>query len=304
MYLLSVNYHYFREDKPESGIYPLTLKEFSDQLDELAKYYEFISQHELIDKIKNKQYTKKKYCLLTFDDGLKEQMNALEMLNQKGIPGTFYVTTNSIRNSKVVNVHKLQYIRSVMNDIEVSKFINSRIDSNTIEFPENLNNLYRYDTFETKKLKYLLNFALDVDIKNRLIDELFKIVADEEDFSKELYMGIKDIQKIDKFGYLGTHTDLHLPLATLSEKEIKKDISDSIYFLENGCGASKVKSISYPYGGPKAVSQKVAKISSDFGFDFGLGVNEIKDFDNPLILKRVYTNDAPGGKLKSKEFCI
>lgn len=308
MYLLSVNYHYFREKKYENGIYPLTMKEFSNQIDELSKYYEFISQNDLIDNIKNKRYSIKKYCLLTFDDGLREQMNALELLNKKGIPGVFYVTTNSIRNNKVVNVHKLHHIRSIISDTDVFKFLDSKIDSNIIQYPENINELYRYDALETKKLKYLLNFILDSETKDRLIDELFKEIADESDFSKELYMSVEDIKKLDKQGYLGTHSDLHLPLATLSEEEIAKDIKDSLDFLHNSCEVDKIKSISYPYGGPKAVSQKVADISEQFGFDFGLtmfrGLNEIKDFNSPLLLKRVDTNDAPGGKLNSTEFCI
>lgn len=308
MYLLSVNYHYFREKKYENGIYPLTMIEFSEQIDELSKYYEFISQNDLIDNIKNKKYSTKKYCLLTFDDGLKDQMNALALLNQKGIPGVFYVTTNLIRNNKVVNVHKLHYIRSIMSDTDVFKFIDSKIDLNIIQYPENINELYRYDVLETKKLKYLLNFILESDTKDILIDALFKEIADESNFSKELYMSVDDIKKLDKQGYLGTHSDLHLPLATLSEEEIVKDIKDSLDFLHNNCEVDKIRSISYPYGGPKAVSQKVADISEQFGFDFGLtmfrGLNEIKDFGNPLLLKRVDTNDAPGGKLNSTEFCI
>ncbi|MBT3729701.1 polysaccharide deacetylase family protein, partial [bacterium] len=216
---MSVNYHYFRENKPENGIYPLTIKEFSKQIDELSKYYEFISQNDLIKNMRNKKYSSKKYCLLTFDDGLKEQMNALELLNNKGIPGVFYVTTNSIRNNKVVNVHKLHHIRSIMNDADVFKYINSKIDSNIIQYPENINELYRYDNLETKKLKYLLNFILDSDTKDKLIDDLFKQIADENYFSKKLYMSAEDIKKLDSQDYLGTHSDLHLPLATLSEEE-------------------------------------------------------------------------------------
>jgi hypothetical protein len=52
----------------------------------------------------------------------------------------------------------------------------------------------------------------------------------------------------------------------------------------------------------------VANISKKIGFHFGLtmfrGINRVEDFENPLLLKRVDTNDAPGGKLQSKEFCI
>jgi hypothetical protein len=195
MYLLPVNYHYFRDKKPKNGIYPLTIKEFSNQIDELSKYYEFISQNELIDKILNKKYVNKKYCLLTFDDGLKEQMRALEVLEKKGIPGVFYITTDSIKNHKVVGVHKLHYIRSVMKDIDLFKFIDAKIDSSTIIYPDNIDKLYRYDNHESKKLKYLLNFILDIKTKDRLIDTLFKEIADEEEFSKQLYMEIEDIKK-------------------------------------------------------------------------------------------------------------
>ena len=118
----------------------------------------------------------------------------------------------------------------------------------------------------------------------------------------------ENIKQLSGLGYLGTHSDLHLPLATLTDSAIKKDINDSVKFLSDVCGTDTIKSISYPYGGPKAVSQTVADISKEFGFTFGLtmfrGMNEIHDFENPLMLKRVDTNDAPGGKLNSTEFCL
>jgi peptidoglycan/xylan/chitin deacetylase (PgdA/CDA1 family) len=308
MYLLSVNYHYFREEKPQSGIYPLTLKEFSNQIDELSKYYEFISQNDLIAKIKSQNYSGKKYCLLTFDDGLKEQMEALELLNKKGIPGVFYVTTSAIRTNTVLNVHKLHYIRSIMKDIDILKFISSKIDLEFIKYPNDISNLYIYDNLEAKKLKYLLNFILGDDIKNKIISELFDQYTNEKNLSKELYMDISDIQTLNNFGYLGTHGDFHMPLATLNNQDIESDISSSLTFFKNNCGIKKINSISYPYGGHKAISKDVVDVSKKLGLTFGLtmfrGINNINDLRNPLLLKRVDTNDAPGGKMQSKEFCI
>ncbi len=307
MKLLSVNFHYIRDEIYENSIYPRSIKQISEQIDALSKYYEFISQNELADKIKTKKYDKKNYCLLTFDDGLKEQMDALDLLNQKGIPAIFYVTTNSIKNTTVVDVHKLHYIRSLMNDKDIYEFIAKNIDISGIEYPGNINDLYRYDSLKTKKLKYLLNFILEPTVKTKIIDKLSETLIEESTLSKQLYMTVNDIKKLDDLGYLGTHSDLHLPLATLSDDGIKKDIKDSMDFLSEMCGANSVKSISYPYGGPKAVSQNVADISGEFGFTFGLtmfrGINKITDFENPLMLKRVDTNDAPGGKSNSTEFC-
>jgi len=308
MKLLAVNFHYVRDKIYKNGIYPRSLKQISDQIDTLSKYYEFISQEQLSHMIKNRKYDKKNYCLLTFDDGLKEQMMAFDLLNKKGVPAVFYVTTNSIKNNSVVDVHKLHYIRSIMEDRDVYEFIAKNIDINNIKYPSNINELYRYDSLETKKLKYLLNFILEPKLKTKIINKLLNTLVDEKTLSKQLYMTKEDIKELDMVGYLGTHSDLHLPLATLSDDDIKKDIQNSMDFLCNDCDASNIKSISYPYGGPKAVSQKVARISQDFGFNFGLtmfrGINTISDLENPLMLKRVDTNDAPGGKSNSKEFCL
>lgn len=308
MKLLSVNFHYIRDEIYLNGIYPRSLHQLSAQIDELSKYYEFISQNDLIHIIKNKIFIDKNYCLITFDDGLKEQMSAFELLNKKGIPAVFYVTTKPIRSNKVVSVHKLHYIRSVMKDEEIFQFINHNINLKTIQYPDNIGKLYRYDSLQVKKIKYLLNFLLDIDTKDKLIDDLFSTIADESDFAKKLYMSIEDIRSLSDIGYLGTHGDSHLPLATLDECGIEKDIQTSIDFLHNSCNGGQIKSISYPYGGPKAVSEKVINVLGKFGFIFGLtmfrGLNDIKDFDCPMLLKRVDTNDAPGGKLNSREFCL
>jgi len=308
MKLLSVNFHYIRDEVYNNGIYPRSLYQLSKQIDTLSKYYTFISQNELVKKIKSHNYDNKNYCLLTFDDGLKEQMDAFELLNQKGIPGVFYVTTNSIRNTRVVDVHKLHHIRSKMDDQDIYNFICQFIDPSIIKYPKNINDLYRYDTIETKKLKYLLNFILEPRLKEKIIHTLSETLIDEIELSKKLYMNKSDICKIADQDYLGTHSDLHLPLATLNKDDIKKDIENSLSFLEKECNTNKIISISYPYGGPKAVSTNVTDVAKTFNFMFGLtmfrGLNTIEDFNNPLRLKRVDTNDAPGGKYNSTEFCI
>jgi len=310
MKLLSVNFHYIRDAVYPNGIYPRSLAQLDQQIDTLGRYYQFISQDELIQKIQDPNTARddRAYCLITFDDGLKEQMDAFSLLNKKGVPALFYVTTHSIKYAKVVDVHKLHYIRSIMHDKEIFDFIYQQIDQTTITYPDNIETLYRYDPPETKRLKYLLNFILTPEVKEKLIHTLFTSLTEEHTFSKQLYMNKEDIQKIDSMGYLGTHSDRHLPLATLSEEEIHRDIADSLDFLENECACQKIRSISYPYGGPKAVSQKVSDIAGRFGFDFGLtmfrGMNDYHDLSTPLMLKRVDTNDAPGGKLESKEFCL
>jgi hypothetical protein len=91
MNLLAVNFHYFREEKYQGGIYPVSKIELKKQIDEIAKSYRFIAQNEVIDLLKNKQQSNKNYCVITIDDGLKEQMQAFDFLNEMGVPRRPYL---------------------------------------------------------------------------------------------------------------------------------------------------------------------------------------------------------------------
>ena len=75
MRLLAVNHHYYRESAPESGIYPITPAAFDDEIALLAKSWQIASQDATIEALSLPQ-SSVALCLITFDDGLKEQMAA------------------------------------------------------------------------------------------------------------------------------------------------------------------------------------------------------------------------------------
>lgn len=304
MQLLSVNYHYIRETKPKNGIYPVTLNEFERQLDDLGANYDFISQNDLSEMIKNNSYKNNKYCLITFDDGLQEQMEAFDLMQKKGIPGVFYVTTDPIINHKCVDVHKVHYVRSILDDDEMYTQLKENFDIANYQFdPEILHKQYRYDNELAQKVKFYINFILDKNQRDSFIDMIFnKLVSDPSLFAKKLYMKDEEIKKIYKAGMLGTHSASHRPLATLNNDDIRQDIESSLNYFQS-LGINKIQSISYPYGSMAAVNQNVAKISKDFGFEFGItmyrGVND-QDYiySNPLLLKRVSCSDIHDGKVE------
>jgi len=309
MQLLSVNYHYFREEKPKSGIYPLTLNEFEKQLDEISNYYDFISEDMILDIVNGNKKTDKNFCLLTFDDGLKEQMDVADILLKKGIPGIFYASTGAIKNNTVLDVHKLHYIRSLVEDEHIYEILNKEFNISSYNFDESfLKNQYRYDTLLSSEVKYYLNFVLNTEQKDKIVNILFsELVTNESDFAKKLYMNEDNLKKLAKFSMLGTHAESHRPLSTLHENEIRSDIEESVKYLESVVGKT-INSISYPYGGKSAVCQNVADIAEECGLKFGLtmwrGINTREDMQNQFLLKRIDTNDAPGGKSKSMEYCI
>lgn len=303
MQLLSVNYHYIREKKYKSGIYPMSLLEFEKQLDDLGKNYNFISQHDLIEKLLNNSFDSNNYCLITFDDGLKEQMDAVDLMIKKGIPGVFYVTTDAIEKAEVVDVHKLHYIRSILDDKDLYAELDTEFDISGYPFDMDiLQKQYRYDDELSQKVKYFINFILSKELRKVFVNKVFvELVANIKLFSKNLYMSTDDLVRLNKLDMLGTHSASHRPLATLQDEEVIKDIQDSMAFF-NKNGIEKIKSISYPYGSLSAVDEKTAKLAEEFGFSFGVtmyrGLNNINGLKkNPMLVKRVSCSDINNGQL-------
>ena len=278
------------------------------QLDEIAKSYQFIAQNEVIDLLKNKQQSTKNYCVITIDDGLKEQMQAFDFLNEMGVPSILYVPTYPLKHKKVLDVHKLHYVRTKMNDNDLYDLLNEQYQIDKIKFDEMaLANQYRYDSDLSRKVKYFLNFSLSPTQKEVAIDFFFsKLVEDEPDFSSNLYMNDADLIKLAKADSLGSHGENHLPLATLAPQKAALEIAHASQYLESITN-QKITSFSYPYGGKDAVNDSIPKLFDatdiEFAFTMWRGLNTEHDLKNqPYLLKRIDTNDAPGGKNNSFEY--
>lgn len=307
MRLLVVNFHYFREETYPSGIYPVNRAALNRQVDELAKQYTFISQNELAQAITTKNYPDKDFCLITIDDGLKEQMAAFEFLKEKGIPSILYVPTDAIQNRKVLNVHKLHYVRTQMTDDDLYGLLDEKYNISHVTFDTAaLANQYRYDNETARKVKYFLNFVLTEEQKEEATNFFFsRLVSNETDFANLLYMNEANLKTLANAGVLGSHGCAHIPLATKPFEVAKADIQQSLNYLETITG-TPVLSFSYPYGGKDAVNANLAPAFENTNIKFALtmwrGVNSIDNFNNPLFLHRVDTNDAPGGKNNSAEY--
>lgn len=307
MRLLIVNFHYFREETYPSGIYPVNRAALNRQVDELAKYYEFISQEELAEAISTKNYPDKDFCLITIDDGLKEQMAAFEFLKEKGIPSILYVPTDAIQNRKVLNVHKLHYVRTQMTDVDLFGLLDEKYNIAGVDFDmAALANQYRYDDDTARKVKYFLNFVLTEEQKEEATNFFFsRLVSNETEFANQLYMNETDLKTLANAGVLGSHGCAHIPLATKPFEVAKADIQKSLNYLESVTG-KPVLSFSYPYGGKDAVNTQLVPAFEGTNVKFALtmwrGVNTAENLNNPLFLYRVDTNDAPGGKNNSTEY--
>jgi peptidoglycan/xylan/chitin deacetylase (PgdA/CDA1 family) len=301
MNLLIVNYHYFREETYSSGIYPTSKEFFRQQLKTLGQQYNFISQSDLLDAINGSAFPYADNCLITFDDGLKEQLDAFEVLKEMGIPAIFYAPTDPIEHSTVLDVHKLHYIRAHRDDRFLFDLLDHHFGISSFKYNEGaLAIQYRYDEPLARKVKYYLNFELDEAQKESFLESAFaEIAGDESTYARHFYMDISDLRKLAQAGSLGSHGCSHRPLATLPLDEATADIQRSVQRLEAWTDVP-IRSFAYPYGGATAVCPDLETAFKGTSVSFALsmqrGINDDSDLRTPYFLKRIDTNDAPGGK--------
>lgn len=308
MNLLVVNYHYYGEQKYNGGIYPTSPEFFSNQIAIISKTHKFISQSELINYIENQEFPDGNYCLITFDDGLKQQMDAFKYLIKNNIPAIFYIPVQPLVEKNVLDVHKLHFIRANMDDKQLlTKLKNSTLYQYDAQDIANAKDQYKYDDELAREVKYQLNFKINKKEKQNFINSTFQeIYPNEALFSENFYMNEVDIQKLSASGMLGSHGYAHVPLAQYIEAN--QDIIQSIDYLTQ-LADQPIQSFSYPYGSKAAVNESIAtklvNTSIRFALTMWRGINDLNKPFNPMLLNRMDTNDAPGGKnnIKISKIC-
>lgn len=304
--LLIVNYHYIREQQPVRGIYNVTPEFFADQLDAIhANGFNFVALEDVHRAICSRSLAglPPKACLITFDDGLRESYElGLSIMDRKGIPGAFYLSSLTLDRQVVLDVHKFHHVQAFLSNDDIHEQIPppiwQRLD--TIDRAV-VTAQYNWDDYETGLLKYLFNFLLGADEKDELIRQMFvRCVDNEADFAAGLYMTKEQVRELSRRGYLGSHGRMHLPLAALPRAQIADEVAGSKGAIAAFCGRP-VDAISYPYGGDSAVNDDVIYEAARNGFVSGVtmirGINFAADIiNNPLRLRRFDTNDVFGGK--------
>ncbi|WP_281228107.1 polysaccharide deacetylase family protein [Flavobacterium aquiphilum] len=292
------NYHYIRQEynDPYPSIFGMTPNGFRKQLLLLKKQGDFISPINLAANVKEALESKDNRILITFDDGLKEQFDfALPILDELNIPAIFFVNSSNFEDKKVSTVHKIHLLRSIISSSEFLKKI-SNVSFSDFEKIK-ARNIYIYDDNESAILKYILNFKLDFNEQEKVVNNLFDNYFDEKTVLDSLYMSEKNLKDLAKNGFLGGHSHNHYPLGLLEKNIIKFELENSKRYLEK-LTDSKIDMVSYPYGTPETSNGKVAELAEKAGYKIGFtttrGINTVAE--NHLLLKRFDCNDLAGGK--------
>jgi peptidoglycan/xylan/chitin deacetylase (PgdA/CDA1 family) len=301
--LICVNYHYIRKsfDAKYPSIFGITPDAFEHQILELSKLGKFISADYLAYVIESGRVLDGLYFLITFDDGLKEQMNlAVPILDRLGIPAVFFANSATFTESRVEYVHKIHLIRSVVDPKELSNLVKvelpllGKLEMKAIR-AKGVEH-YKYDTPDTAELKYLLNFILKKEQLDILIDKTFESFFSEPEVNDTLYMSVGDITYLAKRGMLGSHGHTHVPMGLQTAEHKLREIVGSGERLKELTGCFP-KAFSFPYGSLNSVlgcKDYLTKGGYQFALTMERAINQ--DLKQPFGLSRFDNNDMPLGK--------
>jgi peptidoglycan/xylan/chitin deacetylase (PgdA/CDA1 family) len=306
--LTIVMYHYVRDLRRSrhSAIKALSLQEFEEQIQYITRYYSVISGPELMDAIAEAAPLPPRPILLTFDDGYLDHFTEVfPVLDRQKLPGCFFPPAKCILEHEVLDVNKIHFVLSSAPDKRtLLEPIFAQIDENRSRYPllssaeywAKLGKPSRFDPAEVAFFKRMLQRELPLPLRRAILDELFRrhVTADEESFSRELYMTLDQLRLLRRHGmYIGSHGYDHLWLDTLSPPQQEREIDQSLRFLTSVGGDARRWIMCYPYGAHNESLLSVLKSRNCVvGLTTEVGLASLDGHD-PLLLPRLDTNDLP-----------
>lgn len=315
-----VMYHYVRDLK--SSRFPeikgLDFRLFVEQIEYLRHHYKFVTAEQVAQCLDGHQPLPDKAVLLTFDDAyIDHYTHVFPFLDRLGIQGSFYVPVKAVSQNTVLDVNKIHFtLASQPDKANLVRSIKNLLDGFRADlFIEPFDSLVqkfakpsRYDTAEVMLIKNLLQHALPLEIRNRIVDKLFvqTVGMDEASFSRELYMSTEQVKAMLRHGmHIGCHGYDHFWWNKLDRAALENEIDMSLSYLFEVGVKRDLWTACYPYG---SYDDQAIEILTDRQCKFALtthvGVANFKN-DNRFKLPRLDTNDLPkaqGAELNSRYF--
>jgi peptidoglycan/xylan/chitin deacetylase (PgdA/CDA1 family) len=255
-----VMYHYVR-DLPRTRfphLKGMLIDDFRAQVDELIARYEMASLETALAFLRGDYRATRDLCLLTFDDGLQEHWATVTpLLAERGVQGLFFIITAALEERRVAAVHMNHFLMATLGFNEYRRAFLCRLRelAPTISPAETLDHArvrrtYRWDEPAVAAFKYLFNFTLATQLRDRIVGELFvEYLGAEADFARELYLTWAQARQMQEAGMLiGGHSHQHLPLARLSDDEQAGDLHACLQSLQQRLRPQSQWPFSYPYG--------------------------------------------------------
>ena len=235
---------------------------FRQQLRTLKKYFRLITLAELAEQIKSES-VETDQVVITVDDGYQDFYDiAFPVLQEEGVPATFFVTTGFIDGRIWLWPDLLEYALEHTNRDELNLIAYGAASTASLD-----NEAGRRDAWDVL-VEYLLNRSIDNRSQElQKICDFLAVKCPDSPTSGYESVNWDEIRVISEAGIeIGAHTINHPRLTCLSDIELRSEISGSKIRIEEKLG-KQVHTFCYPNGAPNDYDTRVATAVENAGFD-------------------------------------
>ncbi|MCC6591553.1 MAG: polysaccharide deacetylase family protein [Bryobacterales bacterium] len=302
-----VMYHYVR-DLPRSRfprLKAMLAQDFRLQVKSLSAEFDICGLDVALEYLHGRYQPKRRLCLLTFDDGLKEHYHEVtaELARQR-VSGLFFVITDSTENHRVAPVHKNHFLTASLDFSAYQAEFLERIGA-AASVLENVDakaarRTYIWDEEAAAVFKYFFNFVVEPAVRDRAIAAMFEAhIGPEAEFAQSLYASWDELRQMQAEGMvIGGHTHRHRPCSSLTDGELSDDLGLCRRSLDANLSPQRFWPFSYPYGKADSYTAHTVGELKRLGFDCSFstepGVNH--PGDDLFSLRRMDCKVAVAGR--------
>jgi peptidoglycan/xylan/chitin deacetylase (PgdA/CDA1 family) len=264
-------YHYVHDRdplaRPDGQVIPnrlraLSIQDFRAQLDLLSTTMEPIDWPTFFAWTAGRSRVPQRCFLLTFDDGLADHTaDVVPILEERGLRGTFFVPTSVLTAHRMLPAHQIHLLLSSLGEGPFREHLRAALRKHHAghwcrwleqeggHVHAEAAAMYHYETPGLGELKFLLTMKLPLDLRAKLLDELFEErVGSSARWARHWYLSWDDAARLESLGHtIGGHGHVHEPYSRLSPQEAAGDVRRSSAVLREGLGPD-ARPFSYPYG--------------------------------------------------------
>ena len=297
--LIVLTYHRIANEPDLDDPLKVSLSTFEQQILYLKRNFTIISGDQLAVIIKREEPFPEKACLITFDDGWKDNYtNAFPILRKYGVPAIVFVSTDYVGTNRIFWHEQITSTLIGLSDkIDISE-IENRLSS----WPKSVVKKIELITTRPQHLRRpIINELIEHlkgfgDEKNiglaQELDELF--IAGQKDkpactlsWGEIVEMSRADIE-------IGSHGKSHGILTGIDERGVRSELIESKSVIEERTGVP-VNFLAYPNGnfnGPiKRIAQEAGYLA---GFTCQTGVNKAQTDPFELLRQHVHEDLSLG----------
>lgn len=216
----------------------VTARMFNWQMEFVVRCFHALSVAEAASRLRSGSLPAGAICV-TFDDGYRDNAEvALPLLEEKGIPGTFFISTGYLDGGRMWNDTVTEAVRRMGPGA-----LDLTAEGLGYYFLEGLPQRVSVAEQLIRDLKYR-----ESGERQRLVDHIAALAR--SDLPKDLMMDSSQVRELRDAGMeVGAHTVTHPILAKLDDTQARYEITESRKRLEALIG-QPVRVIAYPNGRP------------------------------------------------------